>query len=87
MTLVAAVPVESMLYQVERFVHRALHAERIESEWFYVPMNQSVLERLVVQAYDRAVLRHEIELQHLFAPPQRPWNWERHIGPTELTVR
>jgi hypothetical protein len=42
LTIVGAVYVGGHVFQVEHLVHIALHAQRIEGEWFYLHMNRAV---------------------------------------------
>lgn len=47
---VAMVKVPRYGRAMERLVHTALAAARIEGEWFYVSMNQALLEALITNA-------------------------------------
>jgi hypothetical protein len=51
MTLLGAFFVPSSCpLDIEREVHRILQPQLIEREWFYIYMNQHILEQLVEQA-------------------------------------
>jgi hypothetical protein len=52
MTLIAAAQVECCALGIERLVHTSLAAARIEREWFYLSVNQALLERLVAYGVD-----------------------------------
>jgi hypothetical protein len=50
LVLVGVVHVSGLVWEAERAVHRFLAAQRIEREWFYLPMNQAIFEDIVAQA-------------------------------------
>jgi T5orf172 domain len=65
--LVAAVAVPCCAFPVERLVHTALAAARIERAWFYCRMTQAWLARLVAQSM--TVLHEGLFWQHVPPPP------------------
>lgn len=50
MTLVGSVFVSHDVGKIERCVHRFLSQQRIEGEWFYLHINQAILEKITGQA-------------------------------------
>jgi hypothetical protein len=48
--VLGVVSVRDHIFEIERRIHRLLHAERIAGEWFYLSMSQARLEHLVAQA-------------------------------------
>jgi len=50
LTLVAAVHIRQWVVKVERYIHWTLRASRIEGEWFYLDINQAILDNLAEQA-------------------------------------
>lgn len=55
LTMVAAVRVEAYTRSLEQSIHRALQPQRIKGEWFYLYMNQDILETLVQEAMTKVL--------------------------------
>jgi DNA-binding XRE family transcriptional regulator len=48
--ILANVPVEEDLHRIEKQVHAFLEQERLQGEWFDIPMDMATLEALIVRA-------------------------------------
>lgn len=51
LVLVGAVYIPALLWSAERAVHNLLAPQHVQGEWFYLPMNQALLEQAVWRAW------------------------------------
>lgn len=65
LTMVGTVYVPQYVYKVEQTLHAMLASQRIEREWFYLSISQSILDALVKEAI--GIVEHRLHVCSIYA--------------------